>query len=148
VAVYTPFIRVALFAEAQRKQGVTVSSEMVPKELLDSAVFVVFRWACERQECQGPGGMYTRDFPAKAVAVPEYAMPWSIQGTEPKWFTRDLKWLDTLGGLPFADSVAAAAFAPDVIRPGMDLVMYWQGNDRGTLWSRGNIVASEFATWR
>jgi hypothetical protein len=66
---------------------------------------------------------------------------------EPIWFSRDLRWLDGLGGPPFPDSVAAAAFAPAVIRPGMDLLIYWP-RDLAALWNRGQIVASEFATWR
>jgi hypothetical protein len=33
------------------------------------------------------------------------------------------------------------------IRPGMDLLIYWP-RDLAALWNRGQVGASEFATWR
>jgi hypothetical protein len=61
--------------------------------------------------------------------------------------TADLSYLDAIGGSPFTDAVAAAAFDADVMAQSFAVYGFWQTGIH-SIPTHGLLDANEVRTWR
>jgi len=146
--VYTPFIRVALAAYTATQRGERLSMSKLPLWIVERDVHVVVRpqnttfaawWFPEDPSL-------TRTPITQIVLAPRSGAPY-LDGIPPKWMTTDLSYLDAIGGAPFADAVAAAAFDPGLIVQNVDVYGLWR-KENDYIPSHGFLDANEIRKWR
>jgi hypothetical protein len=148
-AVYTPFIRVALAAYAAAQRGERLSTGTLPDWVKDPAVHVVVR----AQNSSGVHEMFFPDDPPLArtpitqIALVPHGKPPGSTFIEPKWLTRDLSYLDAIGGAPFPNAVAAAAFDARAMVQDVDVFGWWR-KENHLFPSHGFLDPKEFTNWR
>lgn len=129
MAVYTPFIRVAMAAHAARKRGGRVDVTTLPRWVVERDILLVVRPA------DGSAAMARLLFPADPplaqtpptqIGLQRRDSKLPFQSIPPRWTTTDLSYLAALGGRPFPDAVAAAAFDPDLMVTGLDVYAWWR----------------------
>jgi hypothetical protein len=148
VAVYTPFIRVALAVHTASQRGARVSIGKLPPWILESDVHVVVR----PQSTMMAAELFPED-PSLArtpmtmiVLAPPDREP-TLDGIAPKWMTTDLSYLDVIGGAPFADAVAAAAFDAELIVQSVGVYGFWR-KENHFIPSHGVLERNEVKHWR
>ena len=157
-AVYTPFIRVALAAHTASRRGESVAIGKLPMWVLERDVHIVMRpQNTKNAEAGDPEDASIAHTPMTQIAlaprgrVPSHnGIPPSVpflNGIPPKWMTHDLSYLDLLGGVPFADAVAAAAFDPEVMVQDVDVFGWWR-KENHFFPSHGFLDPDEMKNWR
>jgi hypothetical protein len=150
IAVYTPFIRIAMAAHIAKQQGGHVTAESLPAWVTEPTVYVLVRWPCERDVCTSIDGTetFTKDMtPRVSAGRLGGGAPGFDSATQPLWVTTDLSNLRALGELPFDGAVAAAGFAPHVLKPDIDFYAWWRKGIH-TLVSSGRLEAAYLQAWR
>lgn len=150
MAVYTPFVRVALAARTARECGHALRADTLPEWIVKPDILVVVRPPSRTS------GMSSRLFPddppldqtpITQIALMRRGQPQFLDFIAPASMTRDLSFLTALGGLPFPDAVGAATFDPKLFLLDVDIYGWWRkGNDY--LPSHGMLDPEEMKTWR
>jgi hypothetical protein len=148
VAVYTPFIRVALAAHTAIQRGHRLSMSTLPPWIVESDVQVVVRPQNTTFAAQlSPEDLSLTKTPmTQIVLAPRGRGPYP-DGIPPKWMTTDLSYLDAVGGPPFTDAVAAAAFDPALMMRNVDVYGYWR-KENHFIPSHGFLDPNEVRNWR
>jgi len=81
------------------------------------------------------------------VLAPPDREPPIVDGIAPKWMTTDLSYLDAIGGAPFADAVAAAAFDAELFVQSVGVYGFWR-KENHFIPSHGFIDPNEIRHWR
>jgi hypothetical protein len=148
MAVYTPFIRVALAAYTATQRGERLSVSKLPPWMVETDVHVVVRPQSTTYAPQffPEDPTLTRTPITQIVLTPRGRAPWT-DGIPPKWLTTDLSYLAAIGGAPFEDAVAAAAFDPAVMMQNVDVEGFWK-KDNDYIPTQGFLDANEKRNWR
>jgi len=118
--VYTPFIRVALYAQAAHERGEQVTEADLPRALLEPIVHIAFTWGvCCGEEIEAP----FRDAKLNIFAVfdPAAATFDDVVGVlrdpraTPLWIQQGTASLHDLGIEPPPNAGAVAAFSPGAV---------------------------------
>jgi hypothetical protein len=148
IAVYTPFMRVALTASVAERRGGRATAESLPEWVTRPEVHVVVKWPHnEPTKFGGGGALFHQQMKMSQIGLMPIGRFDIFDFVRPNWMTTDLSYLDTLGGAPFANAAAAAAFPAESFVSGMDVYGWWQV-DRDYLISPGRIDQAVYATLR
>ena len=149
-AVYTPFVRIAMFSKSSRLQGRRLTAADLPNEVTRPIIYIAVHWYCLNFDCSLPettvpiGVRLTPRDPC--YCAPSVVHPGSIL---PLWVTRNVGVLEAFGAKPGKLAVAVAAFPVGSIKAG-----YWVSSCAGTSPtdcddSRGGpITSTDLAGWR
>jgi len=122
--VYTPFIRVALYAQAAHARGERVTENDLPRALLEPIVHIAFTWGvCCGDEIESPFrnarlNIFAVFDPAAVRNAPTVGDAGGVlrdQRAIPLWTQAGTASLHDLGIEPPSNAGAVAAFSPDVI---------------------------------
>jgi hypothetical protein len=148
-AVYTPFIRVALAAYSANQRGERLLISKLPPWILESDVHVVVR----PQSTVMAAVLFPEDpsltrtpITMIVLAAPDREPP-ILDGIAPKWMTTDLSYLDAIGGAPFADAVAVAAFDAELVVQSVGVYGFWR-KENDYIPSHGVIDRNVIRSWR
>lgn len=150
MAVYTPFVRVAMAAHAAKRRGGRLDMTTLPGWVVERGIHVVIR---PFSRSAGAASQLFPDDPPLARTPPTHIglqqrdskVP--SRSIPPRWTTTDLSYLAALGGRPFPDAVAAAAFDPDVMVAGLDVYAWWR-KENHFFPSLGLLHPEEMKHWR
>ena len=150
IAVYTPFVRVALAAHTAKQRGSRISPSELPNWIVERVVHVVVRPA--EAQVMSARRLYPEDPPLWETPITEIGLEQRgrapfLAFIAPKWITRDLLYLNDLGGPPFTNAVAAAGFAPESLTSEVDVWGWWR-KDNHFFPSLGRLEADEIKNWR
>ena len=149
-AVYTPFVRIALFSRAAHRQGRTITAADLPEEMTQPVTYVVVQWYCLNSNCSLPadtvpiGVRLTPHDPC--YCAPSVTHPGAIL---PLWVTRSFNALKAFGAETPKLAVAVAAFPINGIKSD-----YWVSSCAGTNPTQcddsrgGPITSNDISTWR
>jgi hypothetical protein len=148
-AVYTPFLRVALLAQAAADRGERLNAAAVDPVVAAPLVYIAFRWYC----CDGVGDAdLLPESPPQVLMLP--VAPRAPQfvnvmdrrhAVEPVWSRRGTAVLESFGASPPYDDVAlVAAFPVGALQAGRPFVIFKDGGSIRT----GVVRADDVATWR
>jgi hypothetical protein len=146
-ALYTPFIRAALYARKEMDAGRVVTPADIPAEYLEPLAYVLMvpfdRWANEEADRLVD--------PLHLVVAPTggAAAPRSVDRSkviQPVWVKPDTELLRRLFGDQVPVRGHTAAFRPDVIRPGWDFVFVYAGSGVYAQWRE--ITPEDVTSWR
>lgn len=150
MAVYTPFIRVAMAAHAARQRGERLDVSTLPRWVVERDIHVVVRPA-NRSAMMArqlfPGDPPLAETPVTQIGLQRRDSKLPVQSIPPRWTTTDLSYLEALGGRPFPDAVAAAAFDPDLMVTGLDVYAWWRKQNE-FFPSLGVLNPGEMKNWR
>ncbi len=151
-AVYTPFVRVALAAKAaQRSNDDGSVPPHWPQWVTAPNVIVVFARPCGAQSCQVDDQTLEDDAPVSQVGIARLMetveLPRSATAFRAVAVTRELAFLDVLGGPPFENAILAATFEPEAFRPGLTVFASWT-LAKTRFYSGGVISANDLRHWR
>ena len=122
--VYTPFIRVALFAEAAHARGEQVTESDLPRRLLEPIVHIAFTWGvCCGEEIEAPFrdaklNIFAVFDPAAVRNAPTVGDVGGVlrdPRATPLWIQQGTASLHDLGIEPPPNAAAVAAFSPAVV---------------------------------
>lgn len=141
--LYTPLVRVALAAHTlyQRRQLVLEPAHL-PPWVAAPRIWVVFSRPC-------PGPTEVRaclDYDWRRDATLDIALdvaPFTsatAARVEPAAIVHELEFLSIVGGPPSDESVVAAAFAADAVKPGLWATALWRFPSRDAVVSTGQIT--------
>lgn len=148
IAVYTPFVRVALAAYTAKRGGSQTQLEHLPEWLTQPDIHVVIRWPHEQPSRVVPDGtMFDRRMKLTQITVAPNGQRNLVDFIRPNWMTTDLSYLDAIGGVPFSDAAGAATFPPELIVANTDVLGWWY-KDNNYFMSSGRIEVSDFLQWR
>jgi hypothetical protein len=150
MAVYTPFIRVALAAHAARQRGERLDASTLPLWVVERDIHVVVRPA-DRSASMArllfPADPPLAETPITQIGLQRHGRLHFLDFIPPRWMTTDLSYLTLLGGLPFPDAVAAAAFDPDLLVKDVDVYGWWQKQNE-FFPSHGFLNPDDIKSWR
>lgn len=150
MAVYTPFIRVALAAHVARQRGEHLEVSTLPRWVVERDIHVVIRPA-DRSAAMArllfPDDPPLAQTPLTQIGLQRRDSKLPLQSIPPRWTTTDLSYLAALGGRPFPDAVAAAAFDPDFMVTGLDVYAWWRKQNQ-FFPSLGMVDPDETKHWR
>jgi hypothetical protein len=122
--VYTPFIRVALYAEAAHARGEQVTESDLPRRLLEPIVHIAFTWGvCCGEEIEARYrdaklNIFAVFDPAAVRNAPTVGDVGGVlrdRRATPLWIQEGTASLYDLGIEPPSNAGAVAAFSPDVV---------------------------------
>lgn len=152
VAVYTPFVRVAMMSAGAWAQGRELSAGELPPWVIEPSVLAVFRAPCQEPPCDiGSVDRYHSGLlPSHVLIGPRLSTDDPNAATvAAKSITQSLGFLDAIGGRPFDHAVIAAIFPPEALRADTSLYAMWTMDEgRMHVFSGARITASDMATWR
>lgn len=129
MAVYTPFVRVAMAAHTARQRGERLDPSTLPRWVVERDIHIVIRPA-DRSAAMArllyPTDPPLAETPITHIGLQRRDSKLPLQPIPPRWTTTDLSYLSALGGRPFPDAVAAAGFDPDLMTAGLDVYAFWQ----------------------
>jgi hypothetical protein len=154
--VYTPFVRVALTAQAAFDAGRRLAREDIAPDILDPVVYIAFRWYCCLDLDHGTSietWNPREPFVDYGIAVPGTQMFKRFQLTRPLWVRRDLSMLKPLGGAPYTDVVLVAGYPLSALSQPGDFIIYRKLSDPvsgrpGTDMLVGHVSATHVQNWR
>jgi hypothetical protein len=139
-AVYTPFIRAALLARKAADAGKPFGLSDIPSEIQDSLTYVLaLPW--ERTDVTGPDRLVD---PVYVIITPPGSTD-RAQVVQPVWVKPDTALLRTALGPTVPERAMLAAFSPDAIQAGKEIVIVYAG----TVYAqRVEIRPQDAASWR
>lgn len=121
-AVYTPFIRAAILARTAADAGRPFGPADIPAEIQDSLTYVAaLPW--ERTDVTGPDRLVDTVY----VIVAPPGSTDRAQIVEPVWVKTDTSQLRNILGPSVPERAMLAAFSPDAIQAGRDIVFVYSG---------------------
>lgn len=121
-AVYTPFIRAALLARRAADAGRLFGPADIPAEIQDSLTYVAaLPW--ERTDVTGPDRLVDTVY----VIVTPPGSTDRAQIVEPVWVKPDTVQLRNILGASVPERAMLAAFSPDAIQAGREIVFVYSG---------------------
>jgi hypothetical protein len=152
VAVYTPYVRVALAGRHARQQGREFDHTALPGWVTEPSVLVVFGAPCaEAPPCRHGDFEFTTGMPVASVAIarsPLSPHAPSDAYVQPLAITTDLSLLDELGGVPFPHAQVAATFPASAFQPGLTVFASWGHVFQVLVSSGARITADDLRDWR
>jgi hypothetical protein len=157
VAVYTPYVRVALAGRHARQQGREFDHTALPGWVTEPSVLVVFGAPCaEAPPCRHGDFEFTTGMPVSHAGIAPGVSPSprppraasSDPYVQPLAITTDLSLLDELGGVPFPHAQVAATFPASAFQPGLTVFASWGHVFQVLVSSGARITADDLRDWR
>ena len=153
--VYTPFVRVALAAQAAFDAGHSLAQEDLAPDILEPVVYIGFRWYCCLDLDHGASNetWHPRAPFDYGIALPNTPVFRRFQVTRPLWVRRDLSMLKPFGGTPYPDVVLVAGYPLSAVSQPGDFIIYRQTTDlvsgrSGTVMVVGHVSPTHVQSWR
>ena len=139
-AVYTPFIRAALLARTAADAGRLFGPADIPAEIQDSLTYVAaLPW--ERTDVTGPDRLVDTVY----VIITPRGSTDRAQIVEPVWVKADPSELRNILGPSVPERAMLAAFSPDAIQAGRDILFVYSG---AVYAQRVEISPEDVSAWR
>ncbi len=139
-SVYTPFIRAALLARTAADAGRPFGPADIPAEIQDSLTYVAaLPW--ERTDVTGPDRLVDTVY----VIITPIGSTDRAEIIEPVWVKADTSELRNILGPSVPERAMLAAFSPDAIQAGRDILFVYSG---AVYAQRVEISPEDVAAWR
>jgi hypothetical protein len=150
VAIYTPYVRVALAAAQAAREQRPLHVDDLPAWVTEPVVYVVFRAPCANPPCEYEGLRLDPALPPAAVRVgPLLSTDNAAESTvDAIKVVHDLSFLNAIGGPPFENAVVMAVFRSEDLRLRTSVYARWDVSATVRAYSGGQIRQDDVRTWK
>ena len=146
-ALYTPFVRAALYARKEMEAGRSVTPADIPAKYLEPLTYVLMlpfdRWEAAEAD-RLVDALHLVVAPTGGAAAPRSVDRSKV--IQPVWVKPDTELLRQLFGDQVPVRGHTSAFRPGVIQPGWDFVFVYTGSGVYAQWRE--ITPEDVAAWR